>query len=530
MYNKFLGRKLRLFSKKLYNKSNWYHKFIGLSIILPLIWMSISGILLNHKELIEDYTMPHWLVPPMYNINNFTRSSIIDFVKIDDKTFIAGKKGIYLLDNKKLISFSNGLRDEVILRKVWDLHYLKNKNILLAATEGGLYYLPIKENLLTNMKQSKESIWKKINITNSPIKKIVETDDELLIFTSSDFFLSTKDLNFKKVTPKRDENNHVTMIELFFHLHDGSAWGMVGKIIFDISGLIIIFLSISAFYIWFLPRRLIKKKGNLKRKRKVYRFFHKYHNKMGLYFIFTILLIAFTAIFMRPPLIVAITDIMVPDIFYPAPRFENPWDKRIENALYDKKRDKLLVQCSDGIWSSNPNLETPFTKEKFKPYFIMGASYFEEVNGDYIIGSFSGLYRYSPDSDKIFDMISKKYVKEVSRVRPSKKHMVTSYFKYNNKEYITTHINGLMDIDGNKVTLFEQPKIMNEIRLPLWNWMFELHNGRMFKMIIGKWYIILVPISSILFFLILISGLFDYLYTSRTKRRIKKAKASTKKQ
>ena len=525
---------MRFFSSKNYKKSKWYHKYIGLMIIFPLIWMSISGILINHKELISDYTVPNWLTPSIYNIKNFNRSAIIDFVNIDNIDIFAGKKGIFLIDNNKIDFFSNGLNSSVINRKIWDLHYLKNSKTLFAATEGGLYYIKLdrvitKENLL-----KKE--WKNIKLDNinKPIKKIVETDDKLFIFTDSDFFRSNKDLNFKKVTPKRDEDNHVTMIELFFHLHDGSIWGTVGKVIFDISGFLIIFLSISAFYIWFIPARLKKKQRKIKKrdkkisdgtklklnkKRKLYRFFKKHHNRVGIHSFFTVIIISFTAIFMRPPLIVAITDVTLPDYIYPATRSKNSWNKRIENALYDKKRGKLLVQCSDGIWSSNSNLKELFTKENYLPYFIMGASYFEEKNGDYIVGSFSGLYRFSPDNNKIYNIISKKEVDSVSRTRPKKGQMITAYFNYNDKQYIATHIAGLLDTDGKMVTPFEQPKIMNEIEFPLWNWMFELHNGRIFKGIIGKWYIIFVPLLSIFFFLMLLSGIYDYIHIFKIKKR-----------
>ena len=73
---------MKFFSRKTYKKSKWYHKYIGIVFLLPLIWMSISGILINHKELIADYSVPNWLVPSMYDVKNFSRSAIIDLLKL----------------------------------------------------------------------------------------------------------------------------------------------------------------------------------------------------------------------------------------------------------------------------------------------------------------------------------------------------------------------------------------------------------------------------------------------------------------
>ena len=83
--------------------------------------------------------------------------------------------------------------------------------------------------------------------------------------------------------------------------------------------------------------------------------------------------------------------------------------------------------------------------------------------------------------------------------------------------YIATHLEGLKNLKGEPVKIFEQPKIMNEIKMPLWNWNFELHNGRILKFIIGKYYILLVPFSAILFFLVILSGLYDWIFIIKRK-------------
>jgi len=497
-------------SKKIFKKSKWYHKYFGLFGIFFLIEMSVSGILLNHKNWITPIDMPHFLTPSNYDIKNFSRSAIIDFTETENYFYIAGKKGVYRANKvKKELDFKplfKGLSPYTIKRKSYDLQ--KIKNYVFLATENGLYYI--------NKNNDK---WKRISIgDNSLIKKIIKKDDEnLFIISTSEIYLLNikKDFSIKKITPQKSTKRIVTAIELFFHLHDGSAWGLMGKLLFDLGGLAIIFLSISAFYIWFIPKKIKKRKGNLKKNRKLFKFFYQYHKKIGIYSIFVVLIISFTAIFMRPPFIIAITDTYLPRWSYPAPVSNNQWDKRIENALYDKSRSVLMIQTSEFLWKWNIK-DNDFTKKAYKskqkwPLFVMGATYLElDEENNYIMGSFSGFYKFYPDEDRYENLI--KTADKYNRIKPDKNAMVAGAFKYNNKFYIATHLQGLKNLDGKSIKLFKQPKIMNEIKMPLWNWNFELHNGRILKFIIGKYYILLVPFSALLFFLVILSGLYDWIF------------------
>lgn len=352
----------------------------------------------------------------------------------------------------------------------------------------------------------------------------------MFIFSNSNVYLlniknqgsGTSKFIIKNITPKRKGEENVTAIELFFHLHDGSAWGLFGKLLFDLGGLAIIFLSISAFYIWFIPKRIKKRKGHLKKNRKRFKIFYLYHKKIGVYSLLVVLLISFTAIFMRPPFIIAITDSILPRWVYPAPISKNTWHERIENALYDKSRKLLMLECSDHLWAWNIKNDD-FTKKAYIskqkwPLFVMGATYLEtDKDSNYIMGSFSGFYKFYPDKNKYESLILNKEKKLYNRIRPLKHFMVAGAFKYNKQMYIATHLEGLKDLKGKSVNLFEQPKIMNEIKMPLWNWNFELHNGRILKFIIGKYYILLVPFSAILFFLVILSGLYDWIFIIRRK-------------
>ena len=502
----------------LYKKSKWYHKYFGLLLIFFLIEMSISGIILNHKEIFYKYDMPDFLTPDNYKIKNFNRSAIIDLVQTDTYIYIAGKKGVYRAEkNKKEIIFKplfKGLSPYTLKRKSYDLQI--TKNFIFLATENGLYY----------MNKDSDS-WKKTTLRDELIKKIIKKDNKSLFILSESniYILNTENLKIKKITPKREGKRFVTAVEVFFHLHDGRLWGIFGRLLFDLMGFVIIFLSISSFYLWYIPKKINKRRGNLKNNRKFYKFFHKYHKKIGIYTFALVIIISFTAIFMRPPFIAAITDVILPRFFYPAPLPDNPWHKRIENGLYDKKRNKLIIQTSEYIWEWNIknddySSKAVISKQKW-PLFIMGATYLEtDKENNYIMGSFSGFFKFYPDQNKYVNLV--KTADKYNRIKPDKEAMVAGAFKYKGKYYIATHLQGIKNLNGEKTVLFKQPETMNKIKMPLWNWNFELHNGRIFKFLIGKYYILLVPFSAVFFFLVMLSGLYDWIFIVKKSKKSKK--------
>lgn len=66
--------------EKVFKISKWLHKYIGLALILFLMWMSISGVLMNHPDLISGIAVPRWLVPSQYHPYNWNRGGIITAV------------------------------------------------------------------------------------------------------------------------------------------------------------------------------------------------------------------------------------------------------------------------------------------------------------------------------------------------------------------------------------------------------------------------------------------------------------------
>lgn len=517
--------------KKLFKLSKWIHKYIGLLLVLFLMWESASGILMNHPELISNISVPGWLIPSHYHIENWNRSSLTRIVYSNtnkERLFGSGKLGVWESNDggKTFYPFMKGYTESYYYLKTNDLFLHENDSlqILFAAADDGLYYNSFIDN-----------VWKQINLSEEKesVKRILPVEEQLVVFTESNVYRSNIHndlLSFRKVELKRKENNRiVTLVDLFFHLHDGRVWGLPGRLLFDFVGLIIFFLSLSAFYVWYFPKRLKRKRERkipLNNSEKLfYRLFFKYHLKLGIWTAAITLIIAGTAFFMRPPLLAVIANGSVDAAFYPGILPENIWHEKIQNALYNPNKEKILIATKEGIFSGKYDFSENFELDKINaPIFVMGATVFEMFeNENYLVGSFGGLFEVKSNTEKPFDLINKKELNDFSNVMPAD-IMVTGYFKLpDGKEFISAHEQGIIPLGSSKIDdRFIMPdKITNDFRMSLWNYLFEIHNGRFFQGIVGSFYILIVPLGSLFFLAIIFSGFYDWVYIKILKRKKK---------
>lgn len=516
----------------LLKKSRWLHKYFGLVLLLFLAWMSISGVLLNHPNIIKNIGVNKSLIPDSYIPNNWNRSTLKNILYTknikQDSLLLYGNEGIFISSAKANIikpymrgDFPTSPR----LKRTNHLWADTINNRILAATNNGLYVC-----------WANKYKWEKIPLhdNNEPIVKILALPHSLVLVSKSAFYVSeyTKTLSFKKVVPnKKETEQNVSLITIFFALHDGSIWGLPGKIIWDIAGIIFFFLCVSAFYVWYYPKKWKRKYKRKKKKTSTsektkHKFFLKYHKKLGWYASIILLIIVITGMFLRPPLIMAIFKAHINKKWYPAIKNPNPWHHKIRNALYDSQSYKIVLDCSDGIWAGNLQNNITFEKQNIPiSVFAMGATVFEEEKPNtWLVGSFGGLSRYNTLTQKSESVLQIKKTK--GRGMPGSL-LVTGYIKAPNGEnYVLGHYKGLCNLKGNEQTnAIKMPNsIKQNYKMPFWNFLFEIHNARIFKSILGGFYMLVIPLGGLLSLLILLSGIFDYWNTKlKTNKRLQKS-------
>lgn len=516
----------------IFKSSRWVHKYPGLILLLFMAWMSLSGVLLNHPGLLSRVSVSGFLVPGHYHPQNWNRSSMKGILTYDSLNFLAyGNQGIYISNDKgkSFTSFMDGdFPQAARKRRTNHIIRLDNSNKLMAATNKGLYIAEMDNRL-----------WKPLKLpgNNEPVQKILFSADTCIVVTKSSVYISNKNnlANFSQQIPERQVyDEKIPLFRAFLELHDGSIWGLPGKLLWDVAGVILFFLCLSAFYMWYYPKkwkRNYRKKSipAQKAEKNRRRFYLKYHKKLGWYFAVVFVIIFITGIFLRPPLLITIADSSIAKKIYPAWEHKNPWNQKINNALFDSKSNRLILECSDGLWAGNINSNTSFTKLDLPiPVFAMGASVFEEETpGSWLVGSFGGLYRYS-----LTNNISEPILKQAASRNPGRPGslLVTGYIHLpDSTEYVLGHYKGLCDTNGNPLpNQLPMPKQLKEdFKMPLWNWLFELHNARIFQGVLGGFYILVIPLFGITGLLIILSGVFDYWYV-KLKRKKNSAKGKRK--
>ncbi len=111
------------------------------------------------------------------------------------------------------------------------------------------------------------------------------------------------------------------------------------------------------------------------------------------------------------------------------------------------------------------------------------------------------------------DLASNETAVDVSTMRLAE-HMVTGIITTPDGERFLSRFHGdVLPIAGAELKgRFQMPEAMSDrFRMSLWSGMFELHNGRFFRDWIGQGYLLVPILGSLLFGLIIATGVYDWL-------------------
>ena len=85
-------------------------------------------------------------------------------------------------------------------------------------------------------------------------------DDTLMVLTRSHLFRSTDYQTFEQIDLPAPAHykNKIGLFKTIWVLHSGELYGLVGRLVVDALGLIMIFLSITGFIIFLKKKKLLK--------------------------------------------------------------------------------------------------------------------------------------------------------------------------------------------------------------------------------------------------------------------------------
>ena len=525
-----------------------YHRWFGLILSVFMLVFCVSGIILNHRQLFADCDVSRSILPPAYHIQNFNNGVIKGSVRIDghadlasaggikasdDSILAYGYGGIWLTDTKMKSwkDFNQGLPENVDGRNIRNMVQTKDGEIWCAATmdvyrfdgkEWKMFPLADNEERITDITLTKDST-SIIAMTRSAVYKIsgkktdAANEKRDAANEKRDAISEKTNVTRKIIGQPEGFVPEVTLFKTVWHLHSGAFFGLTGRLVVDAIAIVLIILSITGIILFILPYR-IRRQKRLQAREKMQKlgkqmvFNAKWHNKLGYTTIILTLWLAITGMCLRPPLMIPLamnkTTEKVKD--------GNVWHDKLRAIRWDAAEGNWLVSTSEGFLRVDEHFQHKpilLNKEKAPKVSPMGVTVFEsDGKGGWLVGSFSGMFRWYPEKNLIVDYFTGKQNIEKSMI-PISNHLVSGYSKdfFGGKEVIFDYSKG-----ASLGKTASTPELLSATPMSLWNVALELHVGRCYSPFLGPLSDLFVFISGLLITLVLLSG---YIILKRRKKK-----------
>jgi len=494
-----------------------YHKWPSLALTVFVLLFAVSGVVMNHRGVFSSVDVGRKYLGSEYQYTNWNNAAVKSAITIQgDTALIYGNIGVWkTTDNfKSFQDFNSGFKLGVDNRKIEKIIKTNSGEIFAGSLFGLFQQNPSSEN------------WEEVNlpVLEERVVDLVEIKNQLFVLTRSHLLKKTK-IGFEIVNllPHQNYDNKISLFKTLWEVHSGEAFGLFGRLFVDFIGLVFIFLCVSGLVYFIYPKwiKKLKQKGvDSKTKVKFLKFNLKWHNHLGNWLIAFLLLTTLTGMFLRPPLLIAIAANRVSKIPYTHLDSRNPWYDQLRRIMYDEELDRILLATNESVYFTDDNFASaPIRFSVQPPISVMGVNVFEKAGvGNYIIGSFSGIFYWIPEKGLVFDYITKKpHIPVKTMGPPISAHPIAGYFKDSKGREILFDYNlGAGNLSDNSG--FEKmPKNIHDLPMSLWNLCLEIHTGRIYQYLFGQFYILFIPIAGITILWILITGYI--LYRKQKKKR-----------
>lgn len=502
----------------------WLHRWLGVIVAFFVLLFAISGIVLNHRGFFSTIDVNRKLLPGKYRFGNWNLAAVRSATTVGtDSLLIFGNIGIWLTDSSfsRFEPMNDGLKKGIDNRKTMAV-VRTNSGRVFAGTLSGVYEIG------TNY-------WNKVELPGNEnrIAAMIAQGDSLLVLTRSHLLIARDNLGelvFEKLQLPHPAGfvSETSLFKALWTIHSGEIFGLPGKLIVDLVGLVMIFLSFTGI-VWFIAPDLIrnfKKRKKLKKRTvRLNRFSRKWHNHIGIWAVAILIITTLTGMFLRPPLLIAIIRAKVPAYKFTALYIVNPWHDKLRGVQYDRLSNSFIFSTSDGFFHADQNLADSLRRFRAQPpVSVMGINVFEQQeDGVFVVGSFSGIYRWVPAMNHAQDLITGLEVQPRRGGPPAFGSIaVAGYINTSTGEdFIFDYDAGVFSKKPGQ-RFPEMPAVVkNKSPLPLWNTALEIHTGRIYYVIFGKYQPWFIPIMGLLILIVMIMGLIRWFRDHARKRRVK---------
>ena len=483
-----------------------YHKWVGLFFTFFILMFCFSGIILNHRHFFSHCEVSRSWLPSDYSYKNWNNGAVRGTIKLsNNNVLVYGNTGIWKTDScfSVFSPLNEGLEQGIDNRKISHVIELPDGSVWCA----GLYDL---------YRLSEQGVWD--NRTPQEVEERVtdvsSRNDTLILLTRSFVYESVapyKDFKRYELKAPADYNPEVSLFRTVWLLHSGELFGLPGQIIVDIVAMLIIVLCVTGLIYLFIPKSMryrAHKKLPVKKEAKLLKFSVKWHNQLGVWTLFFTLLLAVTGMCLRPPLMIPLAMTSVNPVPGSTMDSENPWHDQLRSIRWDEQQQSWLMSTSSGFYEMQNFTQVPVIIKNAPKVSPMGINVFQKnVQGEWLVGSFSGLFRWDRETDTVLDYFTNAPYKPVYGP-PISNHAVAGISMDLGKagEVVFDYGAGSCTQSGDPIHLSDMPENIAEQPMSLWNFALELHVGRCYTPFLGPVSVLFVFLSGLLLSLILISG------------------------
>ena len=453
--------------KKPVKKSAWYkhHKWTGLILCFFMLMFCLSGIILNHRGAVRRASVSRALLPPFYRYSCWNGGLMRGAMAIDDGSrLIYGSGGVWRARGSapqmEIDDFNGGLPVWADCRSVRAMERMPDGRIF-ALSAYGLYSL------------DGDSLWRRVEVpvaADEALADVTSRGDTLVVVSRSRVFLATEP--FERFTavelaapagPRRG----TTLFRSLWRLHSGERFGLAGRLVADAVAAALIFLCLTGFTGWLLPKFRKRLGARIK---KPLLFCKNWHNHIGRATIPLTLIVVITGWCLRPPLMIPLVTLSTgSDGDHP----QGAWSDKLRMLRHDAAAGDWLLSTSDGFFSLKNLADTPVKIDNAPPVSVMGLTVWQpDGDGRWICGSLGGMSRWDRTTGKVTDYFTGDPVKPGAG-KPFGSRAVSGFSAQLGPEPVVVEYDRGTDAVA-------QPDSLATLPMPLWNVALEVHTGRIY--------------------------------------------------
>ena len=463
-----------------------HHKWFGLLISFFLLMFCISGILLNHRQLISDINVSRTLLPSCYEYRQWNGGLMRGTLPFDSHILIYGASGMFLADSTatQIADFNDGLPTGADYRQI--------RNVTTVGSGASTRMFAVSPFALYRF--GMHGKWHTVQLPlvdqDERLTDIASHGDTLVVLSRSHAYVAVppyKQFGSVALPAPPDYKDRATAFRTIWLLHSGELFGFAGKLVVDAIAVVLIVLILTgiAFFCLRTTKHRWQSKG------RTMKHTLRWHDLVGRKTIVATLFICVTGWCLRPPVMVVLALTKVPTLPFTTLKSQNAWHDKLRLLRYDDVMGDWLLSTSEGFYSLGSDINAPRPQHiaSAPPQNVMGLNVWQQrEDGMWLCGSFSGMHVWNRRTGSSVDYFTgkpspkkqgapfgnKAIAGYSADFRSAVEHSGTNGegTKKSATEVVTDYYEGTAKI--------AQPERLRHLPMSLWNVALEVHTCRIY--------------------------------------------------